>query len=111
MHGLQDLEKRSICIIGDPEQRYTEDPVRMLRVLRFAAKLDFTIDKHTARAIPRCAHLLAEIPAARLFDEFLKLFLAGYAAKTLEKLLEYDLLRYLFPDTSACCARDETRWH
>lgn len=107
VHGLQDLEKRSVCIIGDPDQRYTEDPVRMLRVVRFAAKLDFSVDPQTAAAIPRCAHLLGEIPAARLFDEFLKLFLAGYASRTLEKLLEFDLLRFLFPDTSACLRQDE----
>lgn len=107
VHGLKDLEKRSICIIGDPEQRYTEDPVRMLRVVRFAAKLDFNIDQQTAKAIPRCSHLLAEIPAARLFDEFLKLFLAGAAARTMNKLLEYDLLQYLFPDTSARMQQDD----
>ncbi len=107
VHGLQDLEKRSVCIIGDPEQRYTEDPVRMLRVVRFAAKLDFSIDQQTAAAIPHCAHLLEEIPAARLFDEFLKLFLAGYAARTLDKLLECDLLRYLFPNTNVCMQQDE----
>lgn len=99
VHGLADLERRAICIIGDPEQRYTEDPVRMLRVLRFAAKLNFDIDDNTAAAIPRCAHLLGEIPAARLFDEFLKLFLSGYAVGTLEQLMRHDLLRYLFPDT------------
>ena len=69
VHGLQDLKNRTVCIIGDPEQRYTEDPVRMLRVMRFAAKLDFSIEQQTAAAIPRCAHLLGEIPAARLFDE------------------------------------------
>ena len=108
VHGLQDLKNRTVCIIGDPEQRYTEDPVRMLRVMRFAAKLDFSIEQQTAAAIPRCAHLLGEIPAARLFDEFLKLFLAGYAASTLEHLLEYDLLRYLFPETSRCI-RDDAR--
>jgi len=108
VHGLPDLEARRICIIGDPVQRYTEDPVRMLRVLRFAAKLDFSIEEATAAAIPRCAHLLAEIPAARLFDEFLKLFLAGYATATLDKLLEFDLLQYLFPDTSTVVTRDET---
>jgi poly(A) polymerase len=106
VNGLQDLEHRSIRIIGDPEQRYTEDPVRMLRVVRFAAKLEFNINPDTAAAIPLCAHLLAEIPAARLFDEFLKLFLTGYAARTLDKLLEYDLFRYLFPDTFACIKRD-----
>jgi poly(A) polymerase len=99
VHGLKDLERRSIAIIGDPETRYREDPVRMLRVLRFAAKLDFGVDTLTAQAIPPCAHLLADIPSARLFDEFLKLFMSGYAEATMEKLLEYDLLRYLFPDT------------
>jgi poly(A) polymerase len=107
VHGMQDLEKRSICIIGDAEQRFTEDPVRMLRVLRFAAKLDFTIDPGTAAAIPLCAHLLAEIPAARLFDEFLKLFLAGFAAGTFDTLVEFDLLKYLFPDTGVCVQQDQ----
>jgi poly(A) polymerase len=100
VHGITDLERRSICIIGEPAVRFTEDPVRMLRVVRFAAKLQFGIDPDTAAAIPECAHLLAEIPAARLFDEFLKLFMAGYANATLNKLLEHDLLRYLFPGTS-----------
>lgn len=107
VHGLADLERRAICIIGDPQQRYTEDPVRMLRVLRFAAKLGFDIDDDTAAAIPRCAHLLGEIPAARLFDEFLKLFLSGYASATLEQLMQHDLLRYLFPDTDAYLQEDE----
>ncbi len=106
VHGLKDLEKRLICIIGDPEQRYREDPVRMLRVLRFAAKLDFRIERHTATAINRCASLLADIPPARLFDEFLKLFLAGRAASTLEQLLDYHLLHYLFPDTAMHLERD-----
>lgn len=104
--GLQDLEKRRIRIIGDPEQRFREDPVRMLRVVRFAAKLGFTIDRDTAKAIPQCASLLAEIPAARLFDEFLKLFLAGYAERTLELLLEYKLLQYLFPASSERISKD-----
>jgi poly(A) polymerase len=108
VHGMEDLKRRSICIIGDPAVRYREDPVRMLRVLRFAAKLDFDIDRDTANAIPDCAHLLAEIPPARLFDEFLKLFLAGYAAATLEQLLRHDLLQYLFPETNDCLHRDPT---
>lgn len=108
VNGLEDLENKLIRVIGEPEQRYTEDPVRMLRTLRFAAKLEFDIEDETAAAIPRCGHLLAEIPAARLFDEFLKLFLGGYAGNTLEKLLEYDLLKYLFPDTSDSILEDET---
>lgn len=107
VHGLPDLEARRICIIGDPEQRYTEDPVRMLRVLRFAAKLNFDIEERTAAAISDCGHLLGEIPAARLFDEFLKLFLAGFAADTFEQLLQFDLLRYLFPETSTALREDE----
>ena len=108
VHGLKDLERRSICIIGEPAVRFTEDPVRMLRAVRFAAKLQFSIDQHTARAIPGCAHLLAEIPAARLFDEFLKLFMSGYATATLDQLLAHDLLRYLFPDTIKQMRRDAT---
>jgi poly(A) polymerase len=106
VHGLQDLERRTICIIGDPEQRYREDPVRMLRVVRFAARLDFAIESDTAHAIGTCANLLGEIPAARLFDEFLKLFLAGHAAATLDKLLEYRLLQYLLPESAHCLQRD-----
>ncbi len=98
--GLRDLESRLIRIIGDPAQRYREDPVRMLRTVRFAAKLGFDIEKTTARAIPACAPLLREIPSARLFDEFLKLFLSGYAASTLDELLRHDLLQYLFAETS-----------
>ncbi|QFU77100.1 polynucleotide adenylyltransferase PcnB [Halioglobus maricola] len=107
VHGLEDLENRQICIIGEPDVRFREDPVRMLRVVRFAAKLDFGIDDATAQAIPECAHLLREIPSARLFDEFLKLFLSGYAAATLEQLLRHDLLKYLFPETSALLLEDE----
>lgn len=106
VHGMRDLRKQSVCIIGDPEQRYREDPVRMLRVARFAAKLDFGIDRGTARAIPDCAHLLGEIPPARLFDEFLKLFMSGYAERTMDKLLELDLLRYLFPESDHAMRRN-----
>lgn len=107
VHGIKDLERRSICIIGEPAVRFREDPVRMLRVMRFAAKLDFGIDKGTARAIPASAPLLREIPAARLFDEFLKLFLSGYGAATLEQLMRHDLLQYMFPETSEVLHRDE----
>ena len=105
-HGLRDLERRTVCIIGDPATRYREDPVRMLRVLRFAAKLDFDIEEGTAAAIDECAPLLANIPSARLFDEFLKLFLSGYAAATLDKLLEFGLFEALFPDSDHCLGND-----
>ncbi len=106
--GLDDLAARRVRIIGDPGTRFREDPVRMLRVLRFAAKLDFAIEEETARAIPACAPLLGEIPAARLFDEFLKLFMAGHASATMDKLLEYDLLRYLFPASDQSLRRDQS---
>ncbi len=108
VHGMQDLERRSVCIIGDPEQRFREDPVRMLRVARFAAKLEFGVDSDTAAAIPRCASLLREIPSARLFDEFLKLFLSGYAERTFDALLEHNLLVYLFPESDEALRRDPT---
>ena len=106
VNGLTDLEKRQICIIGEPAVRYREDPVRMLRTVRFAAKLNFDIEQNTAKAIPACAALLREIPSARLFDEFLKLFLSGYAAATLEQLLEHDLLQFLFDETSHLLHQD-----
>ncbi len=104
--GLEDLQRRAIRIIGDPVQRFREDPVRMLRVLRFAAKLDFSIDRDTAAAIPECAPLLGEIPAARLFDEFLKLFLSGQAEITLALLQHFDLLQYLFPESAHLLSSD-----
>ena len=99
--GLRDLENREIRIIGNAEQRYREDPVRMLRAVRFAAKLDFAIEQHTREPIPGLAHMLEAVPAARLFDEMLKLFMAGYALATFHLLREYQLLEHLFPATAS----------
>jgi poly(A) polymerase len=96
-NGVHDIRNRLIRLIGDPEQRYLEDPVRMLRAVRFAAKLDFSIEKHSAAPIRRLAHLLHDIPAARLFEEVLKLFLAGRAERTFDLLQEYGLFAPLFP--------------
>ncbi|MBA1272013.1 polynucleotide adenylyltransferase PcnB [Stutzerimonas azotifigens] len=96
-HGVHDIRNRLIRLIGDPTQRYQEDAVRMLRAVRFAAKLDFEIEKHSAAPIRQLAPLLREIPSARLFEEVLKLFLAGRAERTFELLLEYDLFAPLFP--------------
>lgn len=97
--GLEDLKAKKIRIIGDPETRFTEDPVRILRALRFAAKLDFEIEAKTEAAIPKLAHLLSEIPSARLFEELQKLFICAYGQKCLEQLLKYDILQYLLPQT------------
>ncbi|WP_043308778.1 polynucleotide adenylyltransferase PcnB [Pseudomonas sp. ML96] len=105
-HGVHDIRNRLIRLIGDPEQRYLEDPVRMLRAVRFAAKLDFEIEKHSAAPIRRLAPMLRDIPAARLFEEVLKLFLSGYAERTFELLVEYDLFAPLFPASAKALERD-----
>jgi poly(A) polymerase len=98
LNGIEDIKKRTIRIIGDPAGRYREDPVRMLRVARFAAKLGFSVDPATQEAIGECRHLLADIPSARLFDEAIKLFMSGHAAETFEQLRRHDLLETLFPE-------------
>ncbi len=97
--GLKDLKKRQLRLIGDPAERYREDPVRMLRALRFAAKLDFTIEKKTAKAIHTQASTLSQVAPARLFDEVLKLFLGGAALKTFCLIRDYGLFTSLFPAT------------
>jgi poly(A) polymerase len=101
-NGLQDLDNKLIRIIGDPETRYREDPVRMLRVIRFAGKLDFSIEKNTAKPIKALANSLADIPAARMFDEVLKLFMSGHAVKTFDLMQQFGLFQPLFPQTQAC---------
>lgn len=99
--GLKDLEKRTLRMIGDPATRYQEDPVRMLRAVRFAAKLGFTLEKGTEAPIRSMAPLLANIPPARLFEEVLKLFLNGSATASFSLLREYRLLGQLFPGIEA----------
>ncbi len=95
--GLSDLQQGIIRMIGDPETRYREDPVRMLRVVRFAAKLDMGVAAETAEPIPRLATLLRDVPAARLFEEALKLLQAGFGHATYLKLCEFQLFQPLFP--------------
>lgn len=95
--GMQDIKNREIRLIGDPEIRYREDPVRMLRAIRFAAKLQFKIDSKTSKPIYKMHHLLDNIPNARLFEEYMKLFLHGHALQTFTLLREYMLFQHLFP--------------
>lgn len=95
--GVQDVRDRVLRLIGDPEQRYREDPVRLLRAVRFAGKLGFSIHPDTQAPMRELAPLLASVPPARLFDETLKLFLAGHARNTLEVLESHGLLEPLFP--------------
>lgn len=95
--GMQDLKEGIIRLIGNPETRYREDPVRMLRAVRFAAKLNMQISPETAEPIPRLAALLNDVPPARLFEESLKLLQAGYGYETYKLLREYHLFQPLFP--------------
>ncbi|WP_281648106.1 polynucleotide adenylyltransferase PcnB [Parendozoicomonas sp. Alg238-R29] len=99
--GMNDIENRQIRLIGDPVRRYHEDPVRMLRAIRFAAKLDFQIEESTAAPIRELGNLLRDIPSSRLFDETLKLFLSGYGQEILRLMREYELFEPLFPATES----------
>jgi len=103
VNGYEDLQKRLLRLIGDPEQRYREDPVRLLRAVRFAAKLGFDIEPETEAPLFSFGHLLEDIPPARLFDESLKLFLSGHAVSTFKLLRHYGLLEALFPETAKAC--------
>jgi poly(A) polymerase len=95
--GAEDLAAQQLRLIGDPETRYREDPVRMLRAARFEAKLGFALESATAAPITRLRGLLGGVPAARLFDESLKLFLTGHGERSLEVLRQRSLLEPLFP--------------
>lgn len=106
--GFEDVLARRMRLIGNPEQRYREDPVRMLRAVRLAAKLGFTIDPATAEPIPRLAGLLAEAAPARLFEEVLKLFLSGHGVASFEGLERFGLLAVLFPESAAALKSNRT---
>lgn len=105
--GLEDLRHGVLRLIGDPVARYREDPVRMLRAIRFAAKLGFRIEPQAEAALPELGHLLGEISSARLFDEVLKLFHGGAALQTFELLRHYRLFEHLFPQTERALAHEE----
>jgi len=102
--GFDDARDKVLRLIGDPETRYREDPVRMLRAVRFAAKLGFQIHPDTAAPIPKLAWMLDAVPPARLFDEVNKMFLAGSASAALDLLGQLGLLEHLFPDLAAVLA-------
>jgi poly(A) polymerase len=104
--GVDDVHRRQLVLIGDPEVRLREDPVRMLRAVRFAAKLDFVIDPPVVKAIHHHAPLLANVPPARLFDEFLKLFQGGHAENTFDLLMQHRLFGEMFPATGQEISRD-----
>lgn len=105
--GMKDIQKRRLVLIGDAETRLREDPVRMLRAVRFAAKLDFDIHRSVRKAMKPCIELLRNVPPARLFDEFLKMFQAGCAHKTFTLLREHKLFGQLFPETDEYLNKDK----
>jgi poly(A) polymerase len=95
--GLHDAKQRVLRMIGDPETRYREDPVRIIRVVRFAAKLGFEIEPKTREPIGRMAALLENVPQSRMFDEMIKLLQTGHALASLEELRKHGLHRGVFP--------------
>lgn len=106
--GLEDIAAGRLRLIGDdPVARYREDPVRMLRAIRFACKLGFVIDPRCEAPLFELAPLLHDVPPARLFEEILKLFQAGFALPAFEKLRHYGLFAELFPETEDCLATEE----
>ncbi|MCG8497674.1 MAG: polynucleotide adenylyltransferase PcnB [Enterobacterales bacterium] len=108
-NGLAAIEKREVELIGDPETRYREDPVRMLRAVRFAVKLGMRIEAKTAAPIKSLANLLQNIPPARLFEETLKLFLSGKGEETFLMLHEYGLIEPLFPQLTPFLKDENSR--
>jgi len=96
-NGIADINTKQIRLIGDPDTRYREDPVRMLRAIRFATKLDMEISSETKAPIKTLGSLLENIPPARMFEEFLKLFMSGKAEANFDQLREYGLFSYFFP--------------
>jgi len=105
--GMTDHKAGTLKLIGDPATRFREDPVRMLRAVRFAVKLGFNLHADCEKSIHQSAELLLSIPPARLYDEVLKLFLSGCALQTFEMLRHYGLFQLLFPDTEKSLSIEE----
>lgn len=104
VNGLEDLKHHTLRLIGDPETRYREDPVRMLRAARFAAKLDFDIEPNTREPILKLGSLLHNVSNARLWDECSKVFLTGHGYDSFMQLKELKLLDVLLPSTAKALA-------
>jgi len=105
--GIEDLQSKLIRVLGDPVTRFREDPVRMLRAIRFSAKLEFEIEEFTRQPIDELAPLLESIAPARLFDETLKLLSAGCGFNTFKLIKEFKIGQYLFPATLKCLSDDD----
>jgi poly(A) polymerase len=100
--GMKDISDKVLHMIGEPEQRYHEDPVRLLRTIRFLAKLDISISPETEEPLIRLSYLLGHVSSARLYQEVLKFFQEGASLKTVQLLQKYNLFAQLFPLTAEC---------
>ena len=98
--GLKAINERKICMIGNPINRFEEDPVRMIRAIRFEVKLEAKLDPEISKVISKQSNLLSGIPPARLYDECIKLFHNEKSYRVFERLLETGLLKYLFQQTN-----------
>ncbi|HSW93634.1 MAG TPA: polynucleotide adenylyltransferase PcnB [Gammaproteobacteria bacterium] len=107
--GMQDIKNKCLRIIGDPEQRFTEDPVRLLRAVRFLGKCNLTMSPEIEQLIDRLSHLLKNVSPARLFQEVLKLFQEGATAPTFQLLQKYQLFEQLFSQTASLLNQPETK--
>lgn len=106
--GYEDVMEGRLRLIGDPDDRYREDPVRMIRAIRFAAKLGFSIDESCQDFIRDQGVILRDVPAARLYEEVLKLFHSGHAIESFQGLRDYYLLEHLFPEAADALNGNET---
>jgi poly(A) polymerase len=107
--GMEDIQKKVLHMIGEPQKRFHEDPVRLLRAIRFAAKLHFSISPDTQKPIIQLSHLLQQVSSARLFQEVLKFFQEGATLQTVTLLQHYHLFKELFPETDHFLAHGETK--
>ncbi len=108
--GLRDMEKHRVCMIGNPHERYAEDPVRIWRVLRHAARLDFTIEEETARSIVYDRDLLCTCSGARLFEELNKDLTSGFARPVFQMLHRYGILPILFGNAGKVLQDEPGAW-
>lgn len=104
--GVRDLRRRQLRLIGSPRKRYIEDPVRLLRAVRFAAKLGFTIHPDSEKPLAGLGHLLQDISPSRLSEEIMKMFMGGAARASYQELCRHNLFRYLFPQTAEILEQD-----
>jgi len=110
--GVADIKKKQLNVIGNPDERFAEDPVRMLRVLRFQAKLDLIPEKSVVAAIKKQRGLMRDVPAARMYDEVLKMFHHAHGLRSWKLLVDFEFANYLFAQTiSALQHSEDDRWH